>query len=128
MPLMKCPDCGIDVSTAAIACPKCGHPFQLAAGNTSTVGQSATTLTASIKKGSSFAGGGCALQALGLVSLVLAIGTVFTVVGPIFFGGLGIWLLVYGSKKSNWLECTACGGRIASNSVKVCPHCKARFK
>jgi uncharacterized protein len=25
--LQKCPDCGADVSTAAPACPKCGHPF-----------------------------------------------------------------------------------------------------
>jgi len=128
MALIKCPDCGNDVSTAAPACPKCGHPFQLVAASASTARQQEVTLTASIKKGSSFAGGGCALQALGLISLVLAIATVFTVLGPIFFGGLGIWLLVYGSKKSNWLECSACGGRLASYSVKVCPHCSARFK
>jgi uncharacterized protein len=25
--LQKCPDCGTDVSTAALACPKCGRPF-----------------------------------------------------------------------------------------------------
>ncbi|MDQ6801675.1 MAG: PH domain-containing protein [Acidobacteriota bacterium] len=27
MPLVKCPDCGHDVSTAATACPQCGRPM-----------------------------------------------------------------------------------------------------
>lgn len=32
MPLMKCPDCGAEVSDRAPSCPKCNHPFaQIAA-------------------------------------------------------------------------------------------------
>jgi len=26
--LIKCPECGTDVSDAAAACPKCGHPLK----------------------------------------------------------------------------------------------------
>jgi len=29
MALIKCPDCGNDVSTAALACPHCGRPVSL---------------------------------------------------------------------------------------------------
>jgi len=29
MPLIKCPDCGQEISAAARACPKCGHPLLL---------------------------------------------------------------------------------------------------
>jgi hypothetical protein len=28
MPLIKCPDCGTDVSDRAVACPKCAAPLQ----------------------------------------------------------------------------------------------------
>ena len=28
MALIKCPECGTDVSDAAAACPKCGHPLK----------------------------------------------------------------------------------------------------
>jgi len=29
MPLVTCPDCTTEVSDAAFACPKCGHPMQV---------------------------------------------------------------------------------------------------
>lgn len=46
MPLIKCPDCGIDISDSAKACPKCGYPLaeKLAAAekeNTKTAAMSA---------------------------------------------------------------------------------------
>jgi hypothetical protein len=28
MALIKCPECGAEVSSAAAACPKCGHPLR----------------------------------------------------------------------------------------------------
>src|SRR5947208_11312596 len=28
MPLVSCPDCGSQISTAAIACPRCGRPTE----------------------------------------------------------------------------------------------------
>jgi hypothetical protein len=67
------------------------------------------------------------LQALGLLSLLIAAATFFTVIGPIFFGVLGIWLVHYGTKKASWLECSSCGGRLSSSRVSVCPHCHARL-
>lgn len=76
---------------------------------------------------SSFIGGGCAIQALGLVSLILAAATFFTVIGPIVFGFFGLWLLVYGSRKSAWHECSDCGSKLAGKRVRICPHCRAKF-
>lgn len=31
MPLVNCPECGREVSTAAEACPQCGHPMRASA-------------------------------------------------------------------------------------------------
>ena len=28
MPLIKCPECGLEVSSEAASCPKCGHPLK----------------------------------------------------------------------------------------------------
>jgi len=28
MPLIKCPDCGKDISSNAVACPECGRPMK----------------------------------------------------------------------------------------------------
>jgi len=83
---------------------------------------------ASIKKASSIAGVGCAIQGLGLVCVVLAIVTIKTVVGPVIFGVLGLWLLFYGGRKASWLECSACGGKLSHRRVSLCPHCNASFR
>ena len=48
---------------------------------------------AKIKKRSSMGGVGCLLQGLGVVSVILALVTLPTIVGPLVFGLLGIWLL-----------------------------------
>jgi len=53
--------------------------------------------------------------------------------GPIIFGILGVWLLIYGSLiyaklKASWLECSACGGKLAHRRVSICPHCNASFQ
>jgi hypothetical protein len=37
MPLVNCPECGRQVSTAAEACPQCGFPMKAAATNTPAV-------------------------------------------------------------------------------------------
>lgn len=76
------------------------------------------------KRRSSFAGMGCALQGLGLVSLAAAVFTSFTIVGGIFFGVLGLWLLVYGSSKTTWYECSDCGTVLSRKRLKKCPGCR----
>ena len=53
--------------------------------------------------------------------------------GPIIFGILDVWLLIYGSLiyaklKASWLECSACGGKLAHRRVSVCPRCNASFQ
>jgi hypothetical protein len=82
---------------------------------------------ANIEKASSFGGVGCLLQGIGTVCFVLAILTVKTVILPIVFGILGLWLLFYGSRKASWYQCSACGGKLWHARVSVCPHCNARF-
>ncbi len=47
----------------------------------------------------SMAGAGCFLQGLGLVSLIVAVVTLATIVGPVVFGVLGICLLITGSNR-----------------------------
>lgn len=83
---------------------------------------------ATIKKRTSMAGTGCLLQGLGLASLVVAALTVFSVIGPVFFGLLGIWLIIYGSQKAQWWECSDCGTRLTRRNLVVCPNCHSSFK
>lgn len=59
-----------------------------------------------IQQRTSLAGAGCMLQALGVLAGGMAVLTFPTLIGPIFFGGLALWLFIYGSQKSVWLECT----------------------
>jgi len=38
MALKNCPSCGTEVSTDAVSCPKCGHPFKKTAQGMSGCG------------------------------------------------------------------------------------------
>jgi hypothetical protein len=82
---------------------------------------------AKIKRRTSMGGVGCLLQGLGLVSFVGAVMTIPTVIGPIVFGVLGVWLLFYGSAKSQWLECSDCGSKVRSKRLRLCPDCNSEF-
>lgn len=77
------------------------------------------------RKRTSMAGAGCFMQGLGLTSLVAAVVTIATVVGPIVFGILGVWLLIAGSSRSQWWECAACGTKLAGRQVTICPGCQS---
>lgn len=79
-----------------------------------------------IKK-SSFAGTGCLMQFLGFASCAVGIVTLPTVIGPLIFGPLGLWLLVAGGRSAIWYECSECGSRLARKRVKVCPGCRSPF-
>lgn len=79
-------------------------------------------------KRSSLVGTGCLLQTLGLLSLLFAVLTLATVIGPIVLAPLGIWLLIFGSGKSKWYECPQCGTRLANRKVVTCPACKASLE
>jgi hypothetical protein len=95
---VECPHC--DQTTTL---PPCTPPLPLPVINPAR---------ASIEKASSVAGVGCLLQGIGVVCFVLAIQTFKTVVFPIVFGILGLWLLFYGSRKASWYQCSVCGGKL----------------
>lgn len=80
---------------------------------------------ATAQKHSSMAGTGCLLQTLGLLSLLGAVLTLATIIGPIVLGPLGVWLIFFGSSKSRWWECSQCGTRLSHRKVQVCPNCRA---
>ena len=81
-----------------------------------------------IKRRTSLVGAGCFLQGLGLASLVTAVLSVPTLIGPFIFGILGLWLLVYGGQRSIWFECTDCGTKLANRKLRVCPACRGEFR
>lgn len=74
-----------------------------------------------IKK-TEMAGAGAAMQLLGVISLV--VGFMSEIVGLVFFGGLGVLLLIYGGIKANVTKCSDCMGKV-DRSARVCPHCRA---
>lgn len=113
---------------ARLRCPGCAGAFPSRALKLGVYDSRMNDVNrASVKKRTSFAGVGCLLQGLGLVSLVLGIATFATVLGPIVFFLLGLWLIVAGSRRSQWWECSACGTRLARKKVEVCPNCRSRF-
>src|ERR1043166_2829830 len=85
-------------------------------------------IKASVRKASSFAGGGRLLQGIRAVFFILAIVTIKTPIVPIILGLLGLWLLFYGSRKASWYECSVCRGKLSHAHVSVCPHCNAPFR
>lgn len=73
---------------------------------------------------SSFAGAGCALQALGLVAPWI-LWELFGVPGAIVGAILLVWLFFVGSAKAMSWRCGGCKNPIASKNVRVCPVCRA---
>jgi hypothetical protein len=70
MALIKCPECGKDVSDAAAACPHCGHPIRQAAPAIAAAGDAAAA-----KKPATGAGKGC-LTVIGIMVALLIFGGV----------------------------------------------------
>lgn len=97
--LIKCPDCGKEVSDQAVACPNCGHPLKVAARfagppeNCSSCGGQLKT-----GKDAKSEGTGCIVVILGLV------------LTPVI---IGIPILIYGfhlmGKREGFWRCTRCG-------------------
>jgi membrane-bound ClpP family serine protease len=76
-------------------------------------------------KKTEMAGAGMMLQLLGVVLIV--VGFVTELVGLMFFGGLGLLLLIYGGMKANVTKCSDCMGKV-EKEARVCPHCRAEFR
>jgi Zn finger protein HypA/HybF involved in hydrogenase expression len=120
MALAPCRECGKQISTEAGNCPSCGAP--------NPTGQAVSMKEVPIRKASSGGGQSCVLQGLGLLSLILAAATFFTVIGPLVFGAIGVGLLVWGQKVAYWYECSDCGTRLSGLRVQICPNCKTRLR
>ena len=70
---------------------------------------------------------GCLFQGVGLLSLITALATFWTVIGPVLFGLTGFALLIYGGTRLKWLACSECGMRLEHKKIRICPRCKAVF-
>lgn len=136
MALIACPECKREISDKATACPHCGCPIVASPPPVMVASQippqlpqqqASPTVRAKIVKQSSSFGAGCMVQALGLVSLLCALLTIFSGIGPFIFGPIGVLLLIWGGRLAIWLECSACGSKIAHRRVSICPSCRANF-
>lgn len=79
-----------------------------------------------IEKYSEFAGSGCFIQGLGLLSPVVS--GMFLGAFGFFFGlAMAVVLLLVGSAKANKLRCSHCKNPVHSKHVRVCPSCSAQF-
>lgn len=74
MPLMKCSECGRQVSDRAQACPNCGAPITAAQASQTPQPSSLSAAQLQAKKGSSDTTTGC-LGCLGLFVILLIVGT-----------------------------------------------------
>ena len=131
-----CSTCGghveypIELAGQTIACPHCHDAMALPAlifPPAAPTPAPLVQMTAEIVRQSKTAGAGCLVQCLGLLCFLLAIITVFSVIGPLFFGLVGLILLVTGGNMARWFECSACGGKVSRRGIDICPHCRARI-
>ena len=87
---------------------------------------SETITRASIQRRSEFAGVGCVLQGLGLLSPFLG----WMVLG-VFGAFLGViamlGLLLYGSRRAFTYVCGHCHNPVAGRDVRICPVCHAEL-
>lgn len=83
---------------------------------------------ARITKKSSMAGAGCLMQFFGLICFALGIVFFFTIVWPIILLPLGLWLLLAGSRKAIWYECSDCGTKLSGKRLRICPSCNSQFQ
>ena len=70
------------------------------------------------------AGSAAGLQLFGVVLIV--VGFFLSTLGLVFFGGLGLIMLVYGGIKANVQVCSECRAKV-EKEAKICPPCRSNF-
>lgn len=87
MGLVKCPDCGHDVSDIAAACPQCARPMQ---GADSPVTIEQTSKPYKVMQGAGVVG---VVGGLILMAWTVPLGALLAGVGALFYfsGALGAW-------------------------------------
>lgn len=71
--------------------------------------------------------GGSAMLLQLLGAILAVVGFFLGAVGLVFFGGLGLLLIIYGGIKANVLKCSDCMGKV-EKEARVCPHCRVEFR
>lgn len=70
MALIKCPECGSDVSTEAAACPKCGYPIKKQEADSNPKPQVSTQ---PVNQASSKKGSGCGATIFASLAIIVAL-------------------------------------------------------
>lgn len=113
MALINCPECGKEISDAAISCPHCGYTINRSGRSIQKTELAPVPVSSRIL-------GICAI-AFGIVTipLTLAMGFVL-VIGSFFAIGFGIHLL--GARSG---VCPYCGKKVEVSGTNCkCPHCQ----
>ena len=122
MAMVKCPECGKEISESAESCPNCGYVLvrnELPKVRRTQIYDAAPDE----KSGNMLIFGGVSFIVLGIV-------TIFFVIGIIFIP-VGIGLIFMGNKersgKCKKASCPYCGNEITVESYETtvkCPHCR----
>lgn len=119
MALIKCPECGHDVSSAAASCPQCGAPILPQESHAlSQLGEVKTNYV-----------GGCLAIIFGIAMLLISIPLIAAIIG-IFTGIASIFIIAYGFGLTIGRQdctCPHCGkeGKLLKTETRYkCPSCK----
>jgi uncharacterized membrane protein YvbJ len=100
MALIKCSECGNDVSSNAATCPRCGNPIARAA-ETGAVGTQIVTTQVTAKKFKAHQLIAMLLCIIGVITIIAAHESSTTGVGALIFG-LGLILYFVARVRSWW--------------------------
>lgn len=120
-----CPHCGARgrLNSSACAAPASDPPREVdwTSGADDLPPSTREGHTARVQRASEFAGIGCAIQGLGLLTILIGIWS------PILWL-VGILLLLVGSAKSIHYVCGHCRNRLDSKRVTICPACHTHLQ
>ena len=72
--------------------------------------------------------GSCLVQLIGLGCILAGTLMALTIVAPLVLIPLGLFICLKGGRSARWLSCPACGSRLASGSIKICPACHTALR
>lgn len=137
----KCPhcnaefDCDDEFNGQEADCPTCGQPFivkmvkpALKSPMNTSGSQKESGRIFPIRKESSTAIG-CFLPLFGLALIVVGVLGFITIILPVLFIPLGLFLFFYGhGSAGTWYVCSVCGTKLTSKKVMRCPSCKSNLE
>ena len=97
MALMKCPDCGREISTLALACPGCGRPMEPEQQAPQAIERTSKKWKRLQAVGAAILIAGCIIGGVGLVGEYYNVGWTGVVLLII-----GVGILIYGAVAAWW--------------------------